>query len=33
MEKIISIFLGLLFVDIIFKSYSKNIIVNVRSYE
>ena len=31
MNDIISILLGLLFVDIIFKSYSKNVIVNSRS--
>ncbi len=31
MKDIISILLGFLFVDIIFKSYSKNIIVNSRS--
>ena len=31
MKDIISILLGLLFVDIIFKSYSKNVIVNSRS--
>ena len=27
----VSIILGIVFVDIIFKSYSKNIIINVRS--
>ena len=31
MRDILSIFIGLLFVDIIFRSYGKNIIVNVRS--
>ena len=30
MDKCVSILLGILFVDIIFKSYSKNIIINVR---
>ena len=31
MRDILSIFIGLLFVDVIFKSYSRNIIVNIRS--
>lgn len=31
MRDILSIIMGLLFVDIIFKSYSKNVIVNIRS--
>ena len=31
MRDILSIFIGLLFVDVIFKSYSKNVIVNIRS--